>query len=375
MNFPGDIEKLKIIILELIKPIIPANDKTTTVIDFIFNAKRTKAGFRLPPYYIVYFLFVKLLKFKNLGRFEKTAWSIPIDYNGSLFLIEYRKMGLGLFAHDVIKEEKQAEEIVSIINKASKKAEPYFNFIAQTKVNGSNLNVNNNSLQLRDRFEFFLSEYKKLGTAIETVDNCSEKHTIKIQANWMALSAIDAFFSWTEHIFIHIAILQGKLTTGKSVTDMAVSEWKSKYKLIFDISKKVEKQYYDKLGLIRQQLRNFYAHGAFGKTGEAFKFHSETGAVPVQIFSKSNANKFSLNGPSGFKESDAIAIIEKFISFLWEGELLPAKIYIEDSSLPLILSYSKNGTYKRAMSTVENMTALVEGLSREFDNAANMDWW
>ncbi len=284
-------------------------------------------------------------------------------------------MGLGLFALDAIKEEKQAEEIVSIINKASKKAEPYFNFIAQTKVNGSNLNVNNNSWQLRDRFEFFLSEYKKLGTAIETVDDYSEEYTIKMQANWMALSAIDAFFSWTEHIFIHIAILQGKLTTGKGVTDMAVSEWKSKYKLIFDISKKTEKQYYDKLGLIRQQLRNFYAHGAFGKTGEAFKFHSETGAVPVQIISKSNVNKFSLNGPSGFKESDAIAIIENFISFLWEDELLPAKIYIEDSSLPLILSYSKDGTYKRAMSTAENMTALVEGLLREFDTAANMDWW
>ena len=127
--------------------------------------------------------------------------------------------------------------------------------------------------------------------------------------------------------------------------------------------------------LIRQQLRNFYAHGAFGKTGEAFKFHSGTGAVPVQIISRDNVNKFSLNGPSGFKDSDAIAIIEKFISFLWEDELLPAKIYIEDSSLPLILSYSKDGTYKRAMSTVENMTTLVDGLSRVFDDAANMDWW
>ena len=375
MNFPEDIEKFKIIILELIKPIIPANKKTTTAVDFMFNAKRTKAGFKLPPYYIIYFLFIKLLKFKNLGRSEKTAWSIPIDYNGKLFLIEYRKMGLGLFAYDVIKEEKQAEEILSIINKASKKAEPYFNFIAQLKVNGSNLNVNNNSWQLRDRFEFFLSEYKKLSTVLETVDDYSEEYTIKMQANWMALATIDAFFSWTEHIFIHIAILQGKLTTGKSVTDMAVSEWKSKYKLIFDISKKVEKQYYDKLVLIRQQLRNFYAHGAFGKTGEAFKFHSGTGAVPVQIISRDNVNKFSLNGPSGFKDSDAIAIIEKFISFLWEDELLPAKIYIEDSSLPLILSYSKDGTYKRAMSTVENMTTLVDGLSRVFDDAANMDWW
>ena len=374
MNFPEDIEKFKIIILELIKPIIPANEKTTTAVDFIFNAKRTKAGFKLPPYYIIYFLFIKLLKFKNLGRSEKTAWSIPIDYNGRLFLIEYRKMGLGLFGYDVIKEEKQAEEILSIINKASKKAEPYFNFIAQLKVNGSNLNVNNNSRQLRDRFEFFLSEYKKLGTIIEKVDDYSEEYTIKMQAHWMALATIDAFFSWTEHIFIHIAILNGKLTTGKSVADMAVSEWKNKYKLIFDISKKVEKQYYDKLVLIRQQLRNFYAHGAFGKTGEAFKFHSGTGAVPVQIISRNKVKKFSLNGSSGFKDPDAIVIIEKFISFLWEDELLPAKTYIEDSSLPLILSYSIDGTYKRAMSTVENMMTLVDGLSRTFDNAANMDW-
>lgn len=366
MKFPEDIEKLKTLILDLIQPICPANE------EYLY-LKRTNAGDSLPPYYLVYFLFVKLLNFRNFGQSEKVAWSIPIDFNGKTFFIEYRKMGLGVFAHDPSTEEKAAEEIVSLVKKAINKAEPYFDFIAQSEVNGTGLNVINNSSFLYDRYFFLLSEYKKIVLSLETLDFFSGYQKNK-QANWMALSTIDAFYSWTEHVFIHVAIITGKLHTGKDVVDFVNKEWKEKYKFVLNISDNETKVFYDTLVSIKQQLRNFYAHGAFGKTGEAFNFHSGTGAVPVQISLKNKSNKFSLNGPPGFDDAAAIQIIESFINFLWIGKLSPAKMYIQESDLPMILTYASDGTYDNAMRSDKEMEMFIEGLSRKWDNAADMDW-
>jgi len=58
---------------------------------------RTEAGRSLPPYYLVYFLLIDLLKFPSLGQWEKTAWTVPVRFRGRLYGIEHRKMGLGVF--------------------------------------------------------------------------------------------------------------------------------------------------------------------------------------------------------------------------------------------------------------------------------------
>jgi hypothetical protein len=114
MKFPEDSEKFRKHIQKIVEPIhSPVESKGSY--NYYFEDKRSKAGYKLPPYYLVYFLFVNLLKFKDLGRDEKTAWTIPIEYNGKIFLISYRKMGLGVFIRDVNTEEKDAEEIVKKI--------------------------------------------------------------------------------------------------------------------------------------------------------------------------------------------------------------------------------------------------------------------
>jgi hypothetical protein len=44
------------------------------------------------------------------------------------------------------------------------------------------------------------------------------------------MAAIDAFFSWTEHIFIHIAILNSSITTGEDFAALSGAEWNVKFK-------------------------------------------------------------------------------------------------------------------------------------------------
>lgn len=197
---------------------------------------------------------------------------------------------------------------------------------------------------------------------------------LRQQSLWMAQAAIDAFFTWTEHVFIHLAIMSGKLTTGPDIAKLAVGNWHDKFACALDVNDTTTIDFYEKLSLIKQQLRNFMAHGAFGKRGEAFKFHSGVGAVPVLLTEKRESLALRLTGVAEFEESAALKTIQDFIEFLWSGDREPARLYIQESSLPLILPMASDGTYARAMVSVTEMGPFVAHMVRMFEDAANMDW-
>ena len=385
-TFPKDLELLKSRVLKAIEPIAEINDKTAAEDKFLFNAQRTNAGRSLPEYYLCYFLFVDFLGFKNLGQFEKISWSVPIDYKGVAFLIEHRKMGLGVFARNAKSQDVEAGEIVKRIHKAVKMARPYFEWKASEAAKQSQLNVKNHHRRLFEKLEYFLELYKEASQEAEARSNerIIEKQgngtsisfpafQLRRNAEWLALSALDSFFSWTEHIFIHLAILNGKVVSGEDVANLADNDWVVKFKKAIDIDSQGTKVFYDQLVIVKRQLRNYMTHGAFGKKGEAFSFHSGAGAVPLLLPHQKGSGRFSFYGDLGFNEKDVVELIKQFIIHLWSGEREPAKLYVE-SDLPLILTMAKDGTYRAAMESVEEMEQLVDRLSWEYDRAANMDW-
>jgi hypothetical protein len=48
---------------------------------------------QIPPAHIVFLMFVALLGYKYRGKEEKVAWTIPITYKGTPFLLSHRKFG------------------------------------------------------------------------------------------------------------------------------------------------------------------------------------------------------------------------------------------------------------------------------------------
>ncbi|HHQ4541227.1 hypothetical protein [Aeromonas veronii] len=385
-KLPEEMDLLKERVLSTLHPIVPAHSGTPAEKNFLFTAKRTDAGRRLPEYYLCYFLLVDFLDFKNLGQFEKVSWSVPIDYNGTAYLIEHRKFGVGIFAQDPETQEHDASEIVKRIKKAINIAKPFFEWKASEAAKQSHLNVVNHSNRLFDRYFYFVEQYKALSKEAEDrkEERIKELHgsgysisypsfQIRRNAEWMALSAVDAFFSWTEHVFIHMAILSGKVITGEDVANLADNEWPVKFKFAIDIESEGTRPYYDQLVTVKRQLRNYMTHGAFGKNGEAFSFHSGAGAVPLLLPHQKGNGRFSFHGDLGFNEKEVIDLIENFITHLWSGEREPFRVYIE-SALPLILPMASDGQYASAMSSIEDMESLVEHLSWQFDQSANMDW-
>jgi hypothetical protein len=407
MAIPPELEPVRAAARRAISPIKPVDSNTEADQKFLFTATRTEAGSKLPPYYLVYFLLVDLLGFRDLGRFEKLAWSVPIDFEGVAYLIEHRKFGVGVFARDGDVWEKQANRIVELIHKGVVAAKPFFRSMAENAVHASTLNVRNVGIKLFRRYTFFRDSFRhatsearelqrvhaaeerqrefsfhlhsphlpKGATWLEFYDLFSHSWVRKSEdASWFALAAVEAFFGWTEHIFIHLAILQGQVTTGVEVAEMAEADWSAKFKKAFDVTDKLTKRHFDELLTLRRQLRNFMAHGAFGKGGEAFSFHSKTGAVPVALDHELSRPQFSLTPELAFDDADAITAVEVFISFMWSGAREPAKIYIQESELPLILPYASDGTYSAAMASKEDMQEHIDHMTDEWDRAANMDW-
>lgn len=391
-DLPPELEKVREKAWRAIGPVKPVDDATQAEQQFLFNAKRTNAGRKLPPQHLVYLALVELLGFLDLGRSEKLAWSIPVDLNGRAFLIEHRKFGVGVFATAPEKDEVDAQTIVTHVHKLVKAAKPFFDWLAAKAVEDSAVNVTNKSASLFDRFEYLRASYRaKADEAIARKDervvtggiNSSggswqsisyPAYRLKTEARWLGLSAIEAFFSWTEHVLIHVGILRGMLTTADAVARSAEADWATKFKLVFDLADPQSKQLYDDLLIVRKELRNFVAHGSFGKQGEAFDFHSSAGPVPVLLPDRLGGRGFEFGQISSFDIENSLVTIDRFIAHLWDGPRAPAKIYVQDYDLPLIMTMARDGSYTKAMASVEEMTAFAGYLAGQMDNAANMDW-
>ncbi|MET4798051.1 hypothetical protein [Bradyrhizobium sp. LB11.1] len=387
MTVPDELQRVRDAARRALGPVLPASKSTHADPNFLFNAEKSEASRDLPAYYLVFFVLVELLGFKNLGQFEKISWSVPVDYKGRAFLVEHRKFGVGVFVQNPSVDESDAKEIVRRIRKAVKAAEPYFDWLADEALQKSKLNLINNSASLFERFLFFKSEHGKKAEEAEvrkdekivTQGNgwtsiSRPTYRLRVEVSWLALAAIESFFSWTEHVFIHIAALRGNVASGEKVARLAKEDWSQKFKSALDLSDPESKRLYDQLIELRQALRNFVAHGAFGRNGEAFEFHSRAGAVPLMLPHRSSKRRVKMSERLVFDDVAALKTIEEFITHLWSGPRAPAKLYIQESQLPVMLPHVSDGVYESAMRSIEDMAALTNRLGSEFDRAANMDW-
>lgn len=136
MTHPVYIKTLRQKIETILYPITDAvSSGTKAESNFLFTAIRSDAGRKLPADKLIFFLFVDLLDYTNLGKYETISWSIPIDYNGTAFLLERRNLEMGLFFSKTRSQEYDCLEIVSKITSATRVIRSYYESIASEAVN------------------------------------------------------------------------------------------------------------------------------------------------------------------------------------------------------------------------------------------------
>ncbi len=358
------------------------------------RSTRTEAGNQLPDYYLVYFLLIELLSFETFRSGEKLAWSILVDLEDQIYLIEYRKLGLGIFAPNSPDAERQATRIVRLIKKGIRRSQSYFRLRARQAVARSSVAVINHSNRLYDRYHFFQDQHRSkcdearhnAGREIKTyyadgiVGISLPEVQLRQEAEWLAFAAIDSFFSWTEHVFIHLAILRGRCTTAEEVDRLSFADWTEKFRSALDLDDPENNQFHSQLQRIRKRFRNLGSHGAFGPDGEAFIFPSGTGTVPVSLTHVGHEHSYRFGGDFDHFRThyrivgqDEIAVINDFVDFIRSGDLEPAWVFIDAGLHPNLTAGGRRQLYD-AMQSFEAMSRFVEYESLITDAYANMEF-
>lgn len=83
---------------------------------------------------------------------------------------------------------------------------------------------------------------------------------------------------------------------------------------------------------------------------------------------------FQFGVGAGYADEVAINLLLQFVDHVWSGPREPARLYIQEHQLDLILTMAKDGSYARSMASVDEMKAFADHLSREWERAANMDF-
>jgi hypothetical protein len=169
-SLPKEFEVVRSAARRAINPIKPADASTQTPnADFLFDAQRSDAGRSFAPLLSCLFSSCGASGLQKPRAIWESEWSIPIDLDGVAYIIEHRKMGVGVFVQNKEKDEAQARRIVSLIEKGVKAAAPFFKWMAETAIQDSKLNVRNVSDRLFARYLYFRDSFKAASTDAESL--------------------------------------------------------------------------------------------------------------------------------------------------------------------------------------------------------------
>jgi hypothetical protein len=378
---PDELERIRErarLALQGISGVAPGTNITT------WHGVKSTASRQLPEPYLLYFLLIDLLGFPHTGPEEKLAWAVPLECQGVRFSLEHRKLGLALCSDT---DHQLATFVAQRLQKAAHAARPYFDALAKSRVAASEVNLLNLSSQLYAPFVYMrdlalqrLAEADLRDGDVECHRASPSSFTLRTpslrllkEARWHAQAAIEFFFGWTEHVLIHLAVLTGRATTAAQIAEMVEKSWPEKFLQVVDLNESGCSKDHQAAKTLRSQLRNFASHGAFGKDGEAFHFHSSAGAVPVRLPTTQHPDRFRLGSGLEFDAKAALATVRQIESRLWWGPRAAAEVWITND-LDTVLTFAADGTYERAMRSVDEMQALVRHWSELVDRAGNMDW-
>jgi hypothetical protein len=369
------------------------NDKPTVIWDSFGNsgAKTLRQHYvkipkelRIRDPYIVFIIFVNLKGFPFSGAWEKVAWEIPIKFKNEEFILSHRKFGFEIVAlEDCVKTNELAIEAIKLIRKAIPYTESLIEPLVKEKVNNREVTINNEFPTLKRRYNYlrkkaeaeYKRDYKEL--KIETIDGLDEYLTETEKYVYYTSAMLDAFFSLVEHVFVGlIPFLRDKNIKSLKVEEYILSNWKEKYKYVFNLSedKEANKQL-EKLLFIKEQFRNPLSHGNYLKDGSSLKIHMEyVGAIPMKLTQANKNLHYSFKGLNNLSFETICETLDLFISYLTTNERTKFGMMYLNSELPIFLNKEMRTKNLRAMRSENAFRNHMNRLEKMINDHRNMDW-
>lgn len=325
--------------------------------------------------YMVFVVFVSLLEMPYIGKGEKIAWTIPVQFHNELFLLSHRKLGFEI-ATDC-NQDAISDEFVRRLLNACEIGDHLLEPFVRSQVQSGHVLIPNQYHNHRNRYLFFRTQATSMFTSPPPkLGEIGEGHNWDPylptrQGFYYAQAMLDAYFNYLEHVMVLLLVFE-QLPT--DLSNFISANWTAKFKTIFKLkSNPAMMRQYDALRKIKERFRNTFSHGGFERDEQSLFFSVPGfGYVPLTLSRFENSVHFSLFPIDNSSYQNVCNIIDAFESEVDRDALMKRKFEVIKAGLDIRWA-DKNG-YEAAVQSDEELLEFIEHESYIWATNANMDW-
>lgn len=335
----------------------------------------------LPVPALLYLLLIRILRFKLCPRPDKTHWILNFKYREINCMVAYQKFGLNLYIEKNMYSENVYNEILKKFNKAITYMEKnWLQDYVKQKMKEGDVHVENNFIKLSNMYHYFRNKAEESFLVNKDIKNDSlnfgdfpstnSKRTNEGFYNTIAM--IEAYFSRFEYFFIFCIAFNE--VEKHNIADFYKKDWSEKFKIIFPLSIKEHKLFYDEISHMKDNYRNTFAHGMFNRNGEPFHcFLYNAGIVPITLSNYKNSVHFNFHPIQEIDFQEICSTFDKIDNWLQNK----AKIYeweYANSGLPLFFNDEFKRKIRENSSSMEVFKKFIQYESLYRDIIENADY-
>jgi hypothetical protein len=349
---------------------------------------------RVPVPWLPYLALVQIIGCRDLGTAEKTMWQVPFRYDGIEAMLTYEKFGLRLYlnAPDNGDDSQQlAAEIVGKLNAIVKTIEKEtLQNLAKQKLDSGEVTLLNQQNRLRRAYEHFRTEAEQLLAASEA-DDTRELGTVEEGdfltrgisktferleiGGFNAIAAINAYFSWLEHV-LTLALAFGDVDpSGGTLRSHIGNRWGDKFRRVFNTPDTDANRMLGRLHQVAEDYRNTFGHGGFDKHGATIGIQIEGVApIPARLTDVRRSPHFELYpfAPLSFRE--VTAALDEVDHFLNEHPTTKFAMTFIKNGFDVPFDPDSRREYADAMKTKDSFARFLVERSEEIDRIENMEF-
>lgn len=292
-----------------------------------------------PPAYLVAFLFLHVMGFKNYGRMEKVWWHTYFEFKGTPYLI--RDYKFGTWSLEAPKDEAPDKKVVaSLLRRISSAARQADKLLAEAlgkQIQKGEYWINNGYRTLREAYEFYKDEIRQSKAKIDRISSTdisrysmqergkhfNKKRTLEEAHAFKLFPLIIAFFSFVE-FFLDVVYAFRKPSVG--FVKFRKLSWQERFKKVLPPTHdRALARIYEQLVSIRTRYRNPLTHGLTNQSALLVPA-PYAGLVPVSLEHLSSSVHYGVPHITIASADDIVSAFTGFIGFI--DTTLPYSFYV-----------------------------------------------
>jgi hypothetical protein len=376
-----------------LKPIVQRFEPSTGL-ELVATAVIAIAREELPVPWLAHLALVQVVGCNDIGRGEKTLWQVPFRYDGVEAMLTHEKFGVRLYVGSRGREgdcsKRLGHEIVGKLRAIVRTLErDVLKDLADERLTEGRVTVMNQAVRLRAAYEHFRDEAATMLAASEAQDTKEmgtpgdegglfagvSRHFERLElGSFNAIAAINAYFSWLEHVLV-LALAFTDVEPGEGrLMDHIGAKWGDQFRRVFGTQDADARQALARLHEVAETYRNTYAHGGFDKLGATIGIHVDgIGVVPARLTDVRRSPHFELYpfAPASF--ANVVSVLDGIDEFLRNG---PRRLAISfaESGMDVPFDDESREEFRRATATDRTFSEFKERRARMIDDYENMDF-